>query len=340
MEKKKFEQHITVTSGLNKSFYLNHIRDNPYNGYYKLMYLYFLLKKGHDFDIEKSKLEINLNKLIDNYDRSLYYMLCGISSKIDNEVEDYFEKALKEDTKVQNKWLRLELYYFYLGNEDFKAFKYLNDALEIDDNFCLAIIEDCLSMDAILNANEIIKKSKLIPESYKDANFLNFLGVVYFNKNEINLSIKTIKESIIIEENSDNLYSLGNIYFLQESNLVKNLNIDAINSYAWLLFDKGEYNLAEEQFKKLLSINNDQTVFDQVIDFYIRLGKFQTARKYLNESFKYNLSNYSNDGYEIILNKLSGYENSDLMNKYEKKYYQEEIEWLHATMLDYGAQGI
>ena len=90
----------------------------------------------------------------------------------------------------------------------------------------------------------------------------------------------------------------------------------------------------------MLSINNDQTVFDQVIDFYIRLGKFQTARKYLNESFKYNLSNYSNDGYEIILNKLSGYENSDLMNKYEKKYYQEEIEWLHATMLDYGAQGI
>ena len=308
----------------------------------------FFLKFDKIEKTEEEFSKINLTELSDPYVLSLFFLIKGLLKKASNNKFDLIESdlllSLKKDVERKNKWLRLELFFLYLNTEmTYKAFNYLKEALQIDPKFYEAVLEECKQLDTEYNSLEIIKLLDQIPDSYADPDLKNILGVSHYNEGNIDDALTLLKDSIAIDSNSSNNYSLGFIYqdigevelakvYLTNSIDIDNDNCDAINAYAWLLFEENnDFDRAEELFLKNLKLNKDQTIYDQIILFYLLTNNLENAQNYINESRKINDENFSNDGYEILLLMMSHLEFKNKLKQYQKKYYDFEMSWLEET---------
>lgn len=342
------DKYLTDNYPVHINYFDKYLNKSLLSAYLKLMKVYFLIKEGN-IDLAKEEYSlINIDSPVYNSHGDLYYMIKGIFLFLDKNRKDalnYFQIALSKE-KSRNKWLRIELFYFYFEIENYTAFGYLDEAIDIDPNFYEAIIQKCYYMDSEHNCEEIITNLEKLPITYEINTTLNLLGVAYTNCGNIDKGIKIIKKSIENEPTSENNYLLGYIYsnFLKRLDLAEGFflkslsfekaNIDTINSYAWLLYEKNDMQLAEKKFKELLSINKDQTAYDQIIQFYLLTKKISKAEKFISESINQNGFNFTNEGFEIILLLIMKKNHKAKLDAYKIKYGEFEVDWLHGMIND------
>lgn len=350
---KDYEDYLTVNNNVPISYFDIAISEDFTNaGYLKLMKIYHLIKANEINQAEKEFSKINVEDKFLDLHQDLFYMVKGLllfSGDNRKESLENFKLALSKE-KEKNKWLRLELFFFYLGIEDYKAFGYLDEALEIDPNFNEAIIEKSFFLDAEYNYDLMIEGLEKIPSSYRNTRALDLLGAAYFNNHRVDDAINILNLSIEIEPTTDNYYFIGYIfdnglsnYSLAEEYYTKSLNYDnknedSINAYAWLLFKTGRINLAEDRFLSLLKINKDQTIYDQIIQFYLynkQDGMINKAKNFIEESKLINGESFTNAGYDIIFSILIKEDFKNSLLDFKNKHGEFEIEWLKNTISEF-----
>ena len=348
-----YEKHLTENNVVSVDFYDKEIIKNPNFICLKLLKTYNLVRSDK---LEQAKEEFEKIEVGDtnNSDEDLYYMINGLLYLSEGDRSNAFKNfelsLLKEQNK--NKWTRLELYFFYLGFEDYKAFGFLDEALTIDPYFNEAIIEKALFLDTEYNCNEIIELLKKVPSSYKDASALNHLGVAYYNCHKIDKSVDTLKESIMIDSNAENNYSLGYIYsnefsefeiaekYFNESLKYDSLNVDTINAYAWLHHSRKEYSLAEEKFILAVKTDSNQTVYNQIIQFYLSTRQFDKAEEKIRESKELNGVSFTNDGFNIAYKLLTKQDYTRDIYNFKNDYGDFEVEWLRDIVNEISSETI
>ena len=233
----------------------------------------------------------------------------------------------------------MELFFFYQNPLDFRAFGYLEEALKIDANFCLAKIEKSYQLDEEANCMEIISLLESLPDSFQDANALNLLGVAHINCRSFEQAKNVLNKSISYLPSSNNYYSLAKLMhevygdfdssekLFKKSLSLDSTNLDAINGYGWLFYDKGETQKAEEKFLSLLDFSNEENIYFQLINFYLLSNQFDKAAKCIAQNKSINGQSYVADGQEIILNMHLKKPYKDLIKKFKSNYEKNEIEW-------------
>jgi len=324
------------------------LTDNQKDRYSFFISNYFSLRVGR---IEKVK-ESSWNENIDKNLMSYYYFLKGFEEiKNDNDrnkIESLFEKALKEKEAEVNKWLHLELYKFWYNENLEKSIYHLEKALEIDPKFNEAIILESFLLDPIDQCDLIINRLENLSKEYIDPRAMTWLGNAYMNCNQITKAQKIIEKSIQIKPSSDSYHTLGLLYSdhydvdnykdLIINSFEKSISLDientfAINDYAWFLFDINSIKEAEQHFLRLLEIDKDQEVYNQVIEFYFFIKEFNKADEYIQASKELNEINFMNLGYEILLLSLKNNDTSDLDRTFRASYSDFEIEWLESLLI-------
>jgi tetratricopeptide (TPR) repeat protein len=317
----------------------------------KIFYLYGLFKTNQIKLAYKELQALNLTEK--NNNDSLYLMVkCLIEKNQDTERDLLIEclnKILILDKNKKNKWLRLELFKLYEKKEmDYLAWGHLEDALSIDEGFCEAILIRAYRLDLIENCSDVIQQIIQLPQSFLNSDILNYLGNAFLNCGNIENAIKIFNGSIEISETEEAYYFLGyiNHYHLTDyetalnyydkSININNQFIDVLIEKAWLLFDMNKFDETELLFKDLmLTHQNDQEVFNQLILFFLKRKRNSEALNYINESKRKFGSNHMNDGFELIcLEKLKNKEYIYKFQKYKNKYSSEEMIWFKMLLKD------
>ncbi len=313
------------------------------------VYYIYALYKLNQFELGIQELN-KINDLIYLQKNHFYIMVKNLLEKRDNteidELIKILEDCLKLDVHKKNKWLRLELFNLYEKKElDYMAWKYLEEAISIDENFWEAILKRALGLSLIENCNDIINQILQLPQTYVDADVLNFLGNAYLNCNNINNAVKIFNGSLEISKTEEAYYFLGYInhynfkdydkalLYYDESISLNNLFIDALIEKAWLKFDMVNHLEAENLFKEIIVKDGSLHSYNQIILFYLKVNKNSDALNYVYES-KNNLGiNYMNDGFELIcLERLKNTNYIDKYKEYKKKYSDEEMLWFKSLL--------
>lgn len=275
--------------------------------------------------------------------RSLIKMNEGLILKEKGEDKKSIERlkeALELDIHKENKWIRLELYLALKKSIPYEAWGYLEEAIKIDPNFYWALVEKSFEFDEYANCHEIIDMLSKLPDSYKDSDALNLVGVAESNCGNYEKAKIYFEKSILIKETSDNTFSLGQLYheyyrnYEKAENLYKKsldinpANLDCRNAYAWLLFDTQRNKEGEEVIKSLLNYSEEQEVFNQIITFYLMNKEVQKAKELLMKSIEKNGINYMSDGYEILIKIINKEDYKNFYTDYRNKYGSEKDEWL------------
>lgn len=345
----RIDNYLTITFPIENSYFINLIDNGTEveKEYANLMYAYHLIKTE---GVIKARLHFDsISGLKEN---EVTYMLQALLKHVDGDREEAlvkFKKAYAYNSK--NKWLNLELYYYFLENDDVMAWKYLEDAIQIDKNFSKALIAKAVYLDPVDNCEEIIKDLNRIPESYKDYQVSYLLGIAYLNHGDLTKSLELLQKSIAIKETSNAYLSLGvlfsdylddtkeaNYYFIKSLEIEPD-NIFAINNYAWFLYNLGDTSGSETYFLSLLELNKDQEIYNQVIQFYLNIKDFKSAELKIQESVDENGINFMNDGFKIILKSLTGDEYINLNRDFKNNNGEFELDWLKSMIIKYHNEG-
>lgn len=126
---------------------------------------------------------------------------------------DFLKKSYLLDLKKINPWVRLELYNYYSYKEPKRALKYLNESLEISENYIDgwlalgAIMEGENKIEAALSLyNDLLNKKEL-------AYIYNAIGSLHLRLENIDTALEAFEKSIEIKETADGFIGIGDIKF-------------------------------------------------------------------------------------------------------------------------------
>lgn len=318
--------------------------------YAHLMYSYFLIKNEKYSQSERVYNDIKNINISDSYNLSLFLMIEGLISYYFYEKNEGLNKLLESSNiDNSNKWAKLELFFAYRDSDPYIAWGYLEDAIKIDNKFNEAIYERVLYYDPVDNCGDIIREILTITPSYLNVHILNTLAYAYYNAFEVSNALTTIKQSLELEITDRALYLKGIINHdemnyidaLKYFNKSLDLNLhqkDVLISKGWLLYDMDRIDEAEDVFLSVYSIDKDQLVYNQLIQFYLKIKNYSKALFYIEESIQNNGKNHMNEAYFIIYKSFK--EDSRTVNSliydYRNSYLEEEVSWFLDVYDEYG----
>jgi tetratricopeptide (TPR) repeat protein len=277
------------------------------------------------------------------YLNSLYEMgkaLIEIERENESLGIEMLKNAIKIDIHEENKWARVELFLLLKEEIPFEAWKYLEEALKIDPKFYWALVEKSYEFDSVVNCNEIVDNLSQLPKSYNDHEAVALLGVAYLNCKNFDEAKAHFERSIRIKESTNNFLYIGELYheyykdydkaesFYKKSLELDSSNIETVNAYSWLLYDREKHEEAEKKIISMLEIAKDQEAYNQIMNFFLLTENISKAKEYLRESVIVNNENYMNNGYRIIIKILEGNKYKDLFESYKTKYQEYDVHWL------------
>lgn len=341
---KEIDCHLQLNKKVEDAYFIQHLKEYPNSDYLLGMRILTAIKRS---DVAEAEVLLAIYSQIIN--ESSYMLMAKAVYEKDkgafNASYNSFMEALVADKEDNNKWLRLELFDFFMNSivrEDL-AWKYLEEALVIDASFFPALITKAYSLDQIENCSDIIELlNKVIPH-YVDEDIYAYIGSAHYNCHEVNKAEYFLNKSLDIRLSSDVYELLGLIqheYYKNYDEALKYLKLsieidsqdpETYNSLGWLYFDMNNLHDAELAFKRLVQLDKGQEPYNQIINFYICSEKYSKAKKALNESIDYNGKSYMTDAYDIVLHtKTEGSDDRfrDLIFEYEKKYQEFEVNWL------------
>lgn len=344
LDLKEVENYISSNYIVESVYFDKLIKIYPNNNFIYLMYQYILIKGSKYLEAVK------LNQFISgSIDLSLKLMNDGLldiyyynnSNGLDLLVKSY-------ELSKNNKWVRLELFYFLKEIENYKAFGYLEESIKIDINFFEAIHQRVLNYDIIYNCEEIISDISRFPETYLNEEILNILAFAYYNSYQIDDSAKTLLKSLKIKKTAKAFHLLGIISndeydyekaqnFYNQSLEINPNQKDVIVSKAWMLYDESKFIEAELEFVSLLRFDKLQETYNQIIQFYFKILNLEKSNFYILKSREINGVNYMNEIYEIVHQGfIDNEEFNILFRKFKNKYDNYELDKFFEIYKEYG----
>lgn len=140
-----------------------------------------------------------------------------------NKAIDFFKKSYQLDDNKINPWVRLELYNYYSFEEPEKALKYLNESLEISEDYIDgwlvngSILESEGQTDEALALYNALLKKKELSYTY------NAIGSLLLRLDNIDAALSSFEKSIELKETADGYIGLGDVkfYYKQFSNALE-----------------------------------------------------------------------------------------------------------------------
>jgi len=304
-----------------------------------------------DGNLVSAKEFIERKAIVDGEYLDNTYTLLGVGmyflklDKLDSSLI-FFQRSRELDLEFRNKWVRLELYYLTMNSNRKLALSMLKEALELDKNFYLALVEyvaelakDSLYQTAISQINSF--------ESFEnDAHLCYLIGFCYLNIEDYSNAEKWFQVSFEIKESVEALVGLGYLHQYIHNNPRKALENyqkafaiepenPTVNKRLGLYYKEfEEFELAEKHLEKAIQVINTKEDYYSLIHVYVNLNKYKEAMK-LNELSTMELGfDRVNEFWSILISSLKG----DILTaqKYLDEYYlvygTEDIDWLKKAL--------
>ena len=348
----KVEYQLT-NNNFDSLFFQELIEKYPQNDYIIGINIYFNIihnKKSEDLNIFLSLLNKNLAKTIDTY-MLLAKGAIEIAKDNRDKAGKYYLQSLEKDKKKVNKWVRLELYYYYKDLDANKALHFLNEALEIDSYFSAAQME--LS-NVYVQDNRINKALELVesvilrnqdPFAYLAKARINFDNKNYseaksnFLKSIDNVEIFEAYIGIGDIEYSSQEYKKAIEWYNKGIKYNKNNSV-GYNRMGLVSIQLNLLDQAETFFQKALEVDENENNYMDIIYIKVLKQDYTTAKDIL----RYSVEKYgvSPDTYfwDILLFSVNGeYEFSQQkINEFYSKYDNNKIEWLKKELAAWGVE--
>ncbi|WP_299873929.1 tetratricopeptide repeat protein [uncultured Cocleimonas sp.] len=141
---------------------------------------------------------------------------------------------------------------------------------------------------------------KILKKNPKNADVLNYLGMLEFQRGNYDLGIKLTKRCLkVFPKHSAGCNNLANMYMTTydvdqaEIYYLKSISIDAqaeepLYNLAVIEKTRKNYEEAEKNFHKVLALNPEHVIcISSLADMYVKLGHFEQAMKLLQERLKH-----------------------------------------------------
>ena len=230
-----------------------------------------------------------------------------LSKKMDNEAKPVLHKVLELDP--ENKPARLQLLSFAINKQNMDevievcapAVEYMPDALEFYYYWGIAHYQKEQRDEAL----EVFKKGvrQVKPESDKAmvSDFYSIMGDLYHLK-DMNVEAYAAYDSALVYK-SDNIGALNNYAYylsLEKKDLDKAEemsyrtvkaepnNATYLDTYAWILFEKGKYAEARIYMDQVIQLASDQSsvIWEHCGDIYYKCGETQKALEFWQKAEK------------------------------------------------------
>lgn len=266
------------------------------------------------------------------------------------KAKEFYDKSIEYDLKKENKWIRLQLYYFYSKSDIALAKQYLLQALDIDSDFPIVKIElaNVYADEGELNTATDILKNVINEKPNSYASYC--LGLVYIKAKKIGEAKESFKEAIGIEPFALAYIGLGFVdqyYLIDDDSAIVSYNeaikLDSLNSLPYfhlgvLFLKKEQYEEAIKNFDYAINIKPEEKSYEQLVYTYAMMKNFEKAKEINDESLKKFDHYIDNDFWEILLlykNNLLK-EGDEKLKEFYKNYTDPDIEWLKSGLSDWG----
>ena len=306
------------------------------------------MKKGFlctDIDIDsKMKILIDLQESNGVVSPEMFELADIMVAQYPNDAKahsiqgDYFLRAEKDDKALTayKKALEFDKSKFTIWNQvlimEYQAEKYTE--LYTDSKVCLELFPSVASVYLLngIAANQIKKyeeaattleagKDIVVNDKPLQAEIFSQLGEAYFGlkrtiegKTNYELALTIDPASTLNMNNYAYRLALAKIDLARAEELIKNANLISpgqphfVDTYGWVLFQKGEYSHAKEYFEKAIAASpSDKVIVEHMGDVFFKEGKLEKAVEYWK------------------LAKKLGSTNKILDKKIEQKEYYEPI---------------
>ncbi len=219
-----------------------------------------------------------------------------------NAIENY--RYLME--KTNNYKAMINLYLLNIKEENYtEALEIINRLIFSYDEINTIIKDKAFILLKLKKYDESINICKNYFKKTKDINFLNILGLNYFEKKLFKKSEEVFKRALEVEgDNPFILNSLGRIYhekrdsknakkYLERAFEIRDDSFEIINNLAGFYREEGNYKQSIDLYLRALRVNpNNSTIINNLAKAYFDTGKLNTAEEYCKKALNIN----ENDG--------------------------------------------
>lgn len=344
---KEIDNYLTNVDTIGIEYFDSLLVSYPYDDYIVGMKAYSLYFKGN-----KQESRLFLTEALNKETKLKYGTFINLSLGIitlddDNDSSlSYFTKSIEYDTDMVNKWVRLELFYYYKEMDYDKAFKYLSEALRIDANFTSAqmemsnILQSEGKIDSALNIlDDVIERSHNFNAYCQKALLLLDMGSYENAKKCFLLSNEKKKnvESLIglgyIEQYQNKNYELAKQYYENANQLDINHPVPYKRMGLFYL-DLDKLDSSKMYLEKALKLAPILDNYLELIYVNTLLKDYSNAKYLLKDALsKYN-HEYELDFWKILLLSLTENKNEaqESINEFYNKYTDIEINWLKSEL--------
>ena len=206
-----------------------------------------------------------------------------------------YKQALEYDKVKYRIWNQVLIMEYQ--NRDFEnLYKDSKECLTFFSTATTASLLNGVSANQLKKYDEAVDvlsagKELVINDNPLEAEFYGELGEAYFGmkdfnngKKSFNKALRIDRESLIIRNNFAYLLAINK----EDLDLAESLALQAteggplspqfIDTYGWVLFQKGDYDLALSQFNRAFKLKeNDYMIVEHLGDVYFKLGKISEA---------------------------------------------------------------
>ena len=235
---------------------------------------------------------------------AIYGDLLNLDGQKENALDQYKE-SLAIDNSVYEVWQ--QIFFIYSDLQNFKALEETtSEALELFPNQALIYFFNgvsCNHLKKYQSAYEILETGKnlVTGNPLLKSQFYTNLGEVYNNMKNYAKSDSAFDSALALD--ADNAFTLNNYsYYLSlrkdklekakkmsaRSNELEKDNPSFQDTYAWIMYQIGEYNNAKEWMEKAIenTKEDNSTLFEHYGDILFKLGDTEKALEYWKKAEK------------------------------------------------------
>lgn len=350
---KSIEDTLEKAEEIDANFFDGYLMKFPISDYLIGMKAYYLAVNDNPI---KAKLFLEDYLTLKEINKGTFIqMAIGVIAEMENSdsiAKKYLHESRDLDAAKRNKWIRLELFYFYKETDQEKALRFLNEALEIEPNFRIAQTEQVNNLINQQKFKQVISLVEQFCKNSPDYYLLYLKGFSELQLNQIDQAIKSFETSLVIKWNADALIGLGYIEQYSKKNYRKAMEyyyevVEKSPDLAIGYKRKGLLHLELGQLDSAYFNLKKANIIEPSIDNILELIYVTAQLNKIDEAFnlyEIGLLKYGHsrdlDFWEILLFGLKNDNTSSqkAFSEFYNRYSLEDVEWVKRELKAWGVK--